>query len=167
MYDLYISYSSDNGAHWTIRYNQTWTPTEAECLPEAPQHNLGCELWFAWAREASDETDIYWDAMMNNDPPLRGLPCILYLTSIWNDVEEGIGCSGFSWRMIRKTLVLSGLPANSKASATVYDVVGRELRGAEGTGELRIDMSSLPAGIYLFRVRAGDFAGAGKVVLTR
>jgi hypothetical protein len=69
--------------------------------------------------------------------------------------------------MVGKTLVLSGLPANARASATVYDILGREMRGAEGTGELRIDMSGLAAGVYPFRVTAEGFVGAGKVVLTR
>ena len=169
MYDLYISYSADNGATWCNPINLTETPNEAECLPEAPQHNLGCELWFVWGREPSDETDIYWDAITNQDPPLHGLPCYLYLTSIcYVDVSEGAAASGtFSYRMLGKNLILSGLPANVKANATVYDVVGRELKSAEGTGELRIDMSGLPTGTYLFKVDAGKFSETGKVVVTR
>ena len=169
MYDLYISYSSDNGANWCTPINLTETPTEAECLPEAPMHNLGCELWFAWGREASDETDIYWDAIVNNDPPLHGLPCILYLTSIcYVDVNEGADMTEpFSYRMVGKTLVLSGLPANAKASAKVYDIAGRELRSGEGVGSLRMDMSGLATGTYVFKVDAGNFTKTGKVVVTR
>jgi len=168
-YDLYLSWSSDNGMTWSTPFNLTETPTWAECLPEAPQHQKGCVLWLGWGREPVDETDIYWDAIVGNDPPLHGLSCHLYLAAacVVGVEEEQASHETFSYRMIGKTLVLSGLPANMKASARVYDILGRELRAGEGTGELRISMDGLVAGAYIFRVEADKLCATGKVIVTR
>jgi len=169
-YDIFYSVSQDNGATWSDPVNLTnENPKIAHFCPKIPEHFWNGRVWLAWGLETHDNTDPWWDAETGQDPPLHGMPFYLYL-----GIADRIGVSEnsrpdqtFSYRMIGKTLVLSGLPANMKASARVYDILGRELRAGEGTGELGISMDGLAAGAYIFRVEADKFCAMGKVIVTR
>ncbi len=169
-YDLYISVSQDNGATWSTPVNiSNENPKVAHFCPKIPEHYWNGRVWLAYGLEIHDNTDAWWDAETQQDPPLHGMPFYLYLTVLSNiGVSENSHPSEtFSYRMVGKNLVLSGLPTNTKSSATVYDVVGREIKSGEGIGSLRIDMSGLSTGTYLFRVEAGKFNTTGKVIVTR
>ncbi|MGB9589626.1 MAG: T9SS type A sorting domain-containing protein, partial [Candidatus Hydrothermia bacterium] len=169
-YDIYYTVSQDNGATWSTPVNLSQeNPKKAHFCPKVPEHYWNGRIWLAYGLEIHDNTDAWWDAETGQDPPLHGMPFYLYVVRL-----ENIGVSEnshpdqtFSYRMVGKNLVLSGLPTNVKASATVYDVVGRQLMSGEGTGSLRLDMSGLATGTYLFKVDAGKFTTTGKVVVTR
>ncbi len=65
------------------------------------------------------------------------------------------------------------LPEAAEVRLTVYDLVGREVaRLAEGPHEAghhtaRFDGRSLPSGVYVVRLTAGDFVGTERVTLLR
>ena len=169
-YDIYYSVSTDNGATWSTPVNLSEeNPKKAHFCPKIPEHYWNGRIWLAYGLEIHDNTDAWWDVETGQDPPLHGMPFYLYLTVLSNIgvSENSHPAQTFSYRMVGKNLVLSGLPTNVKANATVYDVVGREMKSAEGTGSIRIDMSGLSAGTYLFKVDAGKFTTTGKVVVTR
>ncbi len=65
------------------------------------------------------------------------------------------------------------LPEPAEVTLTVYDLVGREVAHlAEGPREAgwhtaRFDGRSLPSGVYVVRLTAGDFVGTSRVTLLR
>jgi len=66
------------------------------------------------------------------------------------------------------------LPEAALVSAEIYDTAGakhasplRHARLEAGVHEVAIEGSNLPSGIYIYRLRAGDFEAAGKVVLLK
>jgi hypothetical protein len=65
------------------------------------------------------------------------------------------------------------LPTDAVASLRVYDVLGRDVatlvdeRKSAGTYEVRFDATGLASGVYLYRLKAGDFVETRKLVLMR
>jgi hypothetical protein len=71
----------------------------------------------------------------------------------------------------RETLTLEvGVPDAGKVHVTIYDVVGRPVRTVEraleaGFNRVRLDLRALPAGVYFYRVEAGDETFRGPVTV--
>jgi hypothetical protein len=65
------------------------------------------------------------------------------------------------------------LPEPSGVRLSVFDLVGREVavaidrEMAAGRHSVAFDASALPSGVYLYVVRAGEFAATGRMVLVR
>ncbi|HLF13359.1 MAG TPA: FlgD immunoglobulin-like domain containing protein, partial [Bacteroidota bacterium] len=70
------------------------------------------------------------------------------------------------------------LPADDRVTIAVYDLLGREVRtladGPKAAGVYTVewdgrDMNGLPApsGVYLVRMKAGDYSAARKIVLMK
>ena len=65
------------------------------------------------------------------------------------------------------------LAAPSDVHLALYDVLGREVAAVDaghltaGTHRLPLDVSKLPAGVYVWRLSAGDRAEAGRLTVTR
>ena len=62
------------------------------------------------------------------------------------------------------------LPASGHVRLTVYDVLGRELavlvdeRKSAGSHSAKLDASSWPSGVYLYRLEAGNQVASGRLV---
>ena len=71
------------------------------------------------------------------------------------------------------TEILFDLPETAMVSLAVYDVSGREVaRLIEGElpagwHRARFDAGSLSSGVYLYRIRAGDFRDTGRMILLK
>lgn len=71
------------------------------------------------------------------------------------------------------TVIGYSLPAESQVKITVFDVLGRAVAtladGMQPAGEKSVswDASSMPTGIYFYRLQAGDFVQTKKLVLIR
>lgn len=71
------------------------------------------------------------------------------------------------------TDILFDLPETAMVSLVVYDVLGREVvRLVEGElpagwHRARFDAGSLPSGVYLYRIQAGDFMDTGRMTLLK
>jgi pimeloyl-ACP methyl ester carboxylesterase len=71
------------------------------------------------------------------------------------------------------TAIRYELPRSSQVRLSVYDMLGREVsvlvkeRRDPGVHEVKFDASNLPSGVYLYRLRAGDFIQSRKFVLLR
>jgi N-acetylneuraminic acid mutarotase len=71
------------------------------------------------------------------------------------------------------TTISYTLPRFSKATLTVYDMLGRQVSvltsGTQpgGSYEVMFDAAGLPSGVYLYRLQAGDFAIARRMVVTK
>jgi len=72
-----------------------------------------------------------------------------------------------------QTTIRYALPEASDVTLTVYDVLGREVKRlvqsthAAGFHRVQLDASGLPSGTYLYRLRAGSFVEAKRVVVVR
>ena len=62
------------------------------------------------------------------------------------------------------------MPAPEHVRLTVYDVLGRELavlvdeRQSAGSHSAKLDASSWPSGVYLYRLEAGNQVATGRLV---
>jgi len=71
------------------------------------------------------------------------------------------------------TVVAFDLPVKAEAELEVFDLLGRQIEqinlGILNPGHHTVDFdgSSLASGIYLYRLKAGDFSGIKKMVLTK
>ena len=71
------------------------------------------------------------------------------------------------------TTIAYALPAASEVSLTVYDVLGRavatlvDARQPAGRHEVAFDASPLPSGIYVYRLQAGSFSVAKRLVVLK
>lgn len=64
------------------------------------------------------------------------------------------------------------VPAPCDAKVTFYDLAGRSVasyfsRAAAGENELAVDVSSLPPGVYTYRLEAGGATAAKRMVVVR
>ncbi|HTR82463.1 MAG TPA: endo-1,4-beta-xylanase [Bacteroidota bacterium] len=93
--------------------------------------------------------------------------------------EEGILPKGFALSQNYpnpfnpSTMISYQLPVNSFVTLKVYDIAGREVRtlisGSENAGShaIQFDGSSLPSGVYYYRLRAGNFTSVKKLALIK
>jgi glucose/arabinose dehydrogenase len=71
----------------------------------------------------------------------------------------------------RQTTIEYSLPGDAFVRLAVYDDLGREVRvlvnGREEAGDhsVRFDAAALPKGIYLYRLRAGEFSASGRMIV--
>ena len=72
-----------------------------------------------------------------------------------------------------KTKIRYSVPQSSDVSLKVYDVLGREVKtlvdGKMESGEYEVDFdaSSLPSGVYFYRLSTGEFVQAKKMVVNK
>lgn len=71
------------------------------------------------------------------------------------------------------TVISFNLPFNSNVELKIYDILGKEIRtlvsGEKTTGNysVRFDAGDLPSGIYIYKLTAGDYSSARKMILIR
>jgi hypothetical protein len=71
------------------------------------------------------------------------------------------------------TTIKYELPKSSHVSLSVYDILGREVsllvneRRDAGVYEVKFDGSNLASGVYFYRLQAGDFVAAKKLLLIK
>ncbi len=71
------------------------------------------------------------------------------------------------------TSIAYDLPKNEFVNITVYNSVGQEVKvlvneqKAAGSYEIKFDASELPSGIYLYRIKAGDYTKSIKMSLIK
>jgi hypothetical protein len=71
------------------------------------------------------------------------------------------------------TVVSYQLPAASDVKLVVYDLLGREVsvlvngRKEAGVHEVKFDAGGLASGMYVYRLRAGDYVGVKKLMVLK
>ena len=71
------------------------------------------------------------------------------------------------------TTIAFSVPAACDSTLAVYDIAGRKVatpftgQAKAGENELVVDVSTLAPGVYTYRLEAGDWAGAKKMVVVR
>jgi YVTN family beta-propeller protein len=73
----------------------------------------------------------------------------------------------------RSTIIGYSLPKESTVELKVYDLLGRELitlideKQTEGNHQVEFDNQKFSTGVYLYRLRAGEFVGVKKLVVIK
>lgn len=71
------------------------------------------------------------------------------------------------------TIISYDLPVSSHVTIKVYDVLGREMetliseRQSAGTHSVRFNASNLPSGVYFYRLQAGNYVEARKLMVLK
>lgn len=71
------------------------------------------------------------------------------------------------------TTIRYGLPSRARVVLTIYNTLGQQVstlvQGEQDPGyhEVRFDGSTLPSGVYFYRIRAGSFVGTKKCLLMK
>ena len=71
------------------------------------------------------------------------------------------------------TVISYQLPISGKVSIKVYDILGREIvtlineEKPAGNYKVEFDGTALPSGIYFYRLQAGEFVEAKKMILLK
>jgi hypothetical protein len=71
------------------------------------------------------------------------------------------------------TTITYQVPENSFVSIKVYDVLGKEVTSlineekSVGSYEVEFDATSLPSGIYFYRLQAGNYTTTKKMILLK
>ena len=71
------------------------------------------------------------------------------------------------------TIIKYKLPVESNVKLNIYNLLGQKVstltdeNKSAGTHEIEFDCSDLPSGVYFFRIEAGNFADAKKLILIK
>jgi hypothetical protein len=82
-------------------------------------------------------------------------------------------CSPQPCAPVYSPVVKFSIPQQEIVKIKIYDVMGREVMEVvndnfqRGTYEIRYNFSSLPSGVYFYRMTAGDFSDAKKMMVVR
>ena len=90
----------------------------------------------------------------------------------WQDPILGFAILGVRTPVSDRAVVGFRMPVAGPLRLGVFDVTGRRLLSSQvtspgGTGEVRFDVSSLPAGVYLLRLEARGRLRSGRLVVAR
>ncbi len=104
---------------------------------------------------------IYITSVENNDEPPKEIPTKFSLLQNYpNPFNPG-------------TVIEYGIPKSAPVELKVFDLLGRELsvlvdeQQAPGTYQVQFDGQNLPAGLYFYRLRAGEFCETRKMVIVK
>ena len=88
-------------------------------------------------------------------------------------VRSGLLYSNYPNPFTSRTVFRFALPERAHVSLAVYDVLGREVRRLAdrrmeaGTHRIAFEASDLPSGVYVYRLQAGSFSKARRMVVVR
>ena len=169
-WDIWYSYSTDNGATWSNPTNLTNTTGEDENMFQVAKRVVNGKGWLAYLRAMPGRTiDLYWQV-------LTGFANGVWPTYDYLVYAEGLGVdeSGsepparFDADLMGSNLRLM-MPKAGKVAVTLFDISGRTLRtmnyelGA-GTHTLSLPVSNLSRGIYLVNVNSTNGTRTLKLV---
>lgn len=123
-------------------------------------------IYYAWL---DGRTDI------NNGRIYAKIASLTGITSVHKDETPGTFSLSQNYPnpFNPSTTLAYDLPIPAQVSLRVYDVLGRELHELVGTQQepghhqVTFDAAGLSSGIYVYRLTAGPYTAAGKMLLTR
>jgi hypothetical protein len=128
-----------------------------------------CHVWYPGSREntavnlwkVGHATEALADLIVSADEPSRALPAAFALEQNYPNPFNP------------STTIRYSLPERSYVTLTVFNALGQRVATLEegekeaGFQEVRFDASSLASGVYLYRLTAGEYVQARKLILLR
>lgn len=182
--DIFLQYSTDNGAAWSNPVNLTNSQTP-DCFPG----DCDSEHWSSLAEVA--DTAIHLFYVSDRDPgsipnfegtvtdnPMIYLPYSdgLPLTGIEDDINKPQAFSlsqNYPNPFNAQTAIKYNLKENSEITLSVYNIVGQKIAtlfsGKQKAGEYRLnwDAKGLPSGIYFARLESNRSIQSIRMILLK
>ncbi|MGZ5243795.1 MAG: T9SS type A sorting domain-containing protein, partial [Bacteroidia bacterium] len=181
--DLYVVYSTDNGASWSEIQSITGSAQEEDVFPSVARDVVDGKLHLLWMRDEVpgifliNEVEVVQNYMMYAAIPVDDiLDNKLGLARVGIDEKNKLN-NVFSIGEVYPNPASSmvTVPVNMKTAAQVslkvIDMLGKTVSvennatlGA-GNANLTLDVANLKAGIYFCQVNAGGFSQTQKIVI--
>jgi len=187
-WDIGESHSRDGGLTWSPVRNLTNTDSVSECCPQIARFigsNNRMHIVYGTSSLLSDTVDLYWASRSGSQVKtynwyLRdSIPLGVEEQGTRNPGVVACGLGPVSPNPMRESGAISyQLPKPGPAALTVYDALGRRVRtllgGVHPAGRFTASWDArdetgarVPAGIYFFRLQAGNEVKTAKVVMVR
>jgi hypothetical protein len=173
------------GENWT---NNQWMNSERYTYTYDAEENL-TSLWhYGWLNSSWTSTDIgegggfgVSDSAGNTYDLGYGYNCTLIRKLIVTGVASQSGNVPTVYSLSQNypnpfnpsTAIKFDMPRASQVNLSVFDILGREVsvlvndRRDAGVYEVKFDGSNLASGVYFYRLQAGDFVQAKKLLILR
>lgn len=182
-FDLFSSYSDDNGATWSTPINITNTTNIDEIFPTLSTTgnspgimNLAflvseCPGSNSFNQTGTPKCPNYWVYRKYN--PVTGF--IIGVNTISNEVPQSFVLhQNYPNPFNPSTKIRFELPKNEVVTLKVYDVLGKEIAiivnneyTTAGVKEVEFNASNLASGIYYYTLKAGNQTDTKKMVLVK
>ncbi|MCC6864629.1 MAG: T9SS type A sorting domain-containing protein [Ignavibacteria bacterium] len=183
--DLYMQYSLTDGATWSTPLRLTNTPTIDESYPSVSLYNKGSngsayELNLVYMKDPG-----VGPASFNGNgtlaAPSRNFQVYRKLTGTSPIGIENNQNNLTDWHLGQNypnpfnptTKIEYNLKKTGFVSLKVYDILGREVANlindiqTAGVKSIEFDGTNLPSGIYIYKLKAGDFSDTKKMILVK
>jgi len=177
--DIWFSFRKIGDASWSTPVNLTQTPAEAELLLHAPP-----TLKTNGPNDFTMFIGKSYDATTSAYPPESGNPTVFYaaahqFSTVTSVREVGGLPDGFALEQNYPnpfnptTNIRYSIPNSSFVTLKVYDMLGKEVAtlmdGEQTAGSYvaDFDAAALANGVYVYRLQAGSFSSAKKMVVLK
>ncbi len=157
-WDIWYAFSTDHGITWSDREEVSCVPMVGQWDPTIAADDAG-HAYLAWQDMRNTKAEIWYATNAVVGLTERSTPDTRHATlkpgpSIYR------GQAVLHWPL--------GPPGPS-ATLRLFDAAGREVRSTtcRAHGDLALDASSLPSGVYTVRLTAGPASASQRIVLSR
>jgi hypothetical protein len=179
--DIYMHYSSNNGATWSPKVNLTNSQTPA-CLPG----DCDSDNWASMAEKVDNYLHIFYvndkdaGAIPQSQGSVTDNPMLYYRYLNPVGIEES-GTIPDKFALSQnypnpfnaQTMISFALPKASQVTIGIHDVLGRKVATLldkempAGFHQVAWDASNQPSGIYFYKIQAGEFTDTRKMLMVK
>lgn len=175
--DLWMVTSEDQGATWSAPVRITDTPSQDERYPSVSKWNAPGQVNMVWTQKS--KSGLY--AFPGNADTVRAYQVFHRMQLQPSDVGEGESTVASSFKMSQNypnpfnpaTRIKYDVAAQAHVQIKVYNTLGQEVATlldqqlSPGKYETTFDGSTLPSGVYVYRMQAGDMFESKRMVLLK
>lgn len=181
--DIYVQYSDNGGATWSLPRNLTNTPTTDEIYPSisrvgATQTEIAITYALSECPGSTSFTNTstprckVWQIYKKYNPVTGA---VIGINTVSNEVPSGFSLSqNYPNPFNPSTKIRFAVPKTSNVTIQVYDVTGKlvaELAKNQlvtaGVKEVEFNAANLSSGVYFYTLKAGDFIETKKMILVK
>jgi hypothetical protein len=182
-FDVYSSYSDDNGATWSAPINLTNTPNLDEINPTISKTGNSpntmhlsfmvseCPGSNSFTNTGTPRCPNYW--VYRRWDPVTGTP--IGVQTISNEIPAAYSLQqNFPNPFNPTTKIRFALPKNDNVTLKIYDITGREVATvinneftSAGLKEVEFNASNIASGVYYYVLKSGNFTDTKKMVLVK
>jgi hypothetical protein len=175
IYPIEIRENRPLNANSTISRNNLIQNVPGTALPGIYYYNFHVRDNSTW--EVYDETSFSFEKLPGDDAPSPDYDWTLF--GLDDETVQISSPDAFALYPAHPnpfnptTVIAYQLPSNSFVNLSVYDVSGRKVTELvngwrlAGRHEVNFDAIDLPSGVYLYRIKAGEFNASNKMILVK